>query len=169
MFIYSYIIIHCAHIPAVRFSETEWTRRRPWPTLPWKIMTVQNPQKPICQYRKNVKKAVLHWAMRRCYQNHFWPTIKPFISSSHDANIDILLCENDSIISESETVAKIFNKYLMKLQRARALDSTTESRKTLIRIIYYYLWLRDMMTTPASSWQLKRNSVLEDRHSILFI
>ena len=41
----------------------------------------------------------------------------------------------------------------MKLQRA--LVSTTLSRETLIRMIYYYLWLRDMMTTPAS-WQLKR-------------
>ena len=54
----------------------------------------------------------------------------------------------------------------MKLQRA--LDSTTLSRKTLIKMIYYYLWLRDMMTTPVS-WQLKRNFLLEDRHSILFI
>ena len=155
MFIYSYIIIQCAHIPAVRFSETAWTRPKPWPILPWKLWTVQNPQKPMCQYRKNVKKAVLHWAMRRWSKNYFWPTIKPFISSRHDTNIDIMLCENESIISESETVAKIFNKYLMKLQRAS--DSTTLSRKTLIRMIYYYLWLRDMMT------------ILKDRHSILFI
>ena len=46
---------------------------------------------------------------------HFWPTIKPFISSRHDTNIDIMLCENDSIISESETVAKIFNKYFNEI------------------------------------------------------
>ena len=46
---------------------------------------------------------------------HFWSTIKPFISSRHDTNIDIMLCENDSIISESETVAKIFNKYFNEI------------------------------------------------------
>ena len=46
---------------------------------------------------------------------HFWFTIKPFISSRHDTNIDIMLCENDSIISESETVAKIFNKYFNEI------------------------------------------------------
>ena len=47
---------------------------------------------------------------------HFWPTIKPFISSRHDTNIDIMLCENDSIISESETVANIFNKYFNEIE-----------------------------------------------------
>ena len=41
---------------------------------------------------------------------HFWPIIKPFISSRHDTNIDIMLHESESIISESETVAKLFNK-----------------------------------------------------------
>ena len=37
---------------------------------------------------------------------------------------------------------------LMKLQRE--LDLMTLSQKTLIRMIYYYPWLRDMITTPAS-------------------
>ena len=46
---------------------------------------------------------------------HFWPTIKPFISSRHTANTDIMLCENDSIINESESVAKIFNKYFNEI------------------------------------------------------
>ena len=48
-----------------------------------------------------------------------------------------MLCENDSIINESETVAKYSTSILMKLQMA--LDSTTLFRKTLIRMIYYYL------------------------------
>ena len=30
---------------------------------------------------------------------HFWATIKPFISPKHNANIDIMLGENDSIIT----------------------------------------------------------------------
>ena len=54
--------------------------------------------------------------MRRWSKNqHFWPTIKPFFNSRHDTNIDITLCENDSIISESETVAKILNKYFNEI------------------------------------------------------
>ena len=48
-------------------------------------------------------------------KKHFWPTIKPFISSRHTANTDIMLCENDSIISKSESVAKIFNKYFYEI------------------------------------------------------
>ena len=48
-------------------------------------------------------------------KQHFWPTIKPFISSRHTANTDMILSENDSIISESESVAKIFNKYFNEI------------------------------------------------------
>ena len=33
----------------------------------------------------------------------------------HTANTDIMLCENYSIISESESVAKIFNKYFSEI------------------------------------------------------
>ena len=43
---------------------------------------------------------------------HFWATIKPFISLRHNANIEMML---------------------------RALDSMTLFRKTLIGMIYYYL------------------------------
>ena len=46
---------------------------------------------------------------------HFWATIKPFISPRHYANIDIMLSENNSIITESESVAKIFNKYFNEI------------------------------------------------------
>ena len=46
---------------------------------------------------------------------HFWATIKPFISPKHNANIDIMLGENDLIITESESVAKIFNKYFNEI------------------------------------------------------
>ena len=46
---------------------------------------------------------------------HFWATIKPFISPKHNANIDIMLGEIDSIITESESVAKIFKKYFNEI------------------------------------------------------
>ena len=46
---------------------------------------------------------------------HFGATIKPFISPRHYANIDIMLSENNSIITESESVTKIFNKYFNEI------------------------------------------------------
>ena len=47
--------------------------------------------------------------------NNFWATIKPFISPRHYANIDIMLSENNSVITESESEAEIFNKYFNEI------------------------------------------------------
>ena len=41
----------------------------------------------------------------------FWPTIKPFLSSKVNSQNNIILCENDCIISDAEKVAKVFNEY----------------------------------------------------------
>ena len=42
---------------------------------------------------------------------HFWPTIKPFVNNKGKSNKDIILCENDDIISHPNEVANIFNEY----------------------------------------------------------
>ena len=42
---------------------------------------------------------------------HFWPTIKPFITNKCKSNKDIILCENDNIINHPSEVANIFNDY----------------------------------------------------------
>ena len=43
----------------------------------------------------------------------FWPTIKPFLSSKVNLQNNIILCENDCIISDAEEVAKVFNEYFV--------------------------------------------------------
>ena len=62
------------------------------------------------------KKAVFRRTMwRRSKKSTFLATTKPFISPRHYANIDIMLSENNSMITESESVAKIFNKYFKEI------------------------------------------------------
>ena len=46
---------------------------------------------------------------------HFWSTIKPFVSSKYRKSDDIILEENGMIISEKEHVADIFNNYFSKI------------------------------------------------------
>ena len=41
----------------------------------------------------------------------FWPTINPFLSSKVNSQNNIILCENDCIISDAQEVAKVFNEY----------------------------------------------------------
>ena len=68
---------------------------------------------------KIAKRSKKQYFTERCEggpkNQHFWATIKPFISPKHNANIDIMLGENDLIITESESVAKIFNKYFNEI------------------------------------------------------
>ena len=72
------------------------------------------------------KKSRRQYFTERCAggpkNQHFWPTIKPFINSRHDTNIDIMLHQNDSIINESETVAEIFNKYFNEIAEGIGLN-----------------------------------------------
>ena len=46
---------------------------------------------------------------------HFWSTIKPFVSSKYRKSDDIILEETGMIISEKEYVADIFNNYFSKI------------------------------------------------------
>ena len=42
---------------------------------------------------------------------HFWPTIKPFIISKCHAQENIIFREKDGIVNDAKSVAKIFNEY----------------------------------------------------------
>ena len=42
---------------------------------------------------------------------HFWPTIKPFINSKCHVQENIILREKDDIVNDAKSVAKIFNEY----------------------------------------------------------
>ena len=46
---------------------------------------------------------------------HFWPTIKPFISSKCNLKENIILRGEDGIINDATSVAKIFNEYFTKI------------------------------------------------------
>ena len=46
---------------------------------------------------------------------HFWPTIKHFISSRYNVKENVILCEGDDIINNTETVVKIFNEYFNQI------------------------------------------------------
>ena len=48
---------------------------------------------------------------QRCDGQHFWPTIKPFISNKCKSNKDIISCENDNIINHPNEVVNVFNDY----------------------------------------------------------
>ena len=42
---------------------------------------------------------------------HFWPTIKPFINSKCHVQENIILREKDDIVNDAKSVTKIFNEY----------------------------------------------------------
>ena len=53
---------------------------------------------------------------------HFWPTIKPFINSQYNFKEHIILREEDDIINDAESVAKIFNEYFTKIASGISYD-----------------------------------------------
>ena len=55
----------------------------------------------------------------------FWPTIKPFLSKKgSDGGNEIILCENDKIVSDQGEVCNIFNKYFVNVAKEIANDAT---------------------------------------------
>ena len=46
---------------------------------------------------------------------HFWPTIKPFINSLYNFKEHIILREEDDIVNDAESVAKTFNEYFIQI------------------------------------------------------
>lgn len=43
----------------------------------------------------------------------FWTTIKPFINTKMCSNPNVILCENDTMVSDPLAVAKVFNKHFV--------------------------------------------------------
>ena len=58
---------------------------------------------------------------------HFWPTIKPFVNNKSNSNKDIILCENDNIISHPNEVANIFNDYFTAIADEIGFDDPIPS------------------------------------------
>ena len=52
----------------------------------------------------------------------FWPTIKPFLSKKGSGgNSEILLSENDKIISDQKEVYEIFNNFIVNVPKILAV------------------------------------------------
>ena len=48
----------------------------------------------------------------------FWPTIKPFLSKKgSDGGNEVILCENEKIVSDQTEVCNIFNKYFVNVAK----------------------------------------------------
>ena len=58
---------------------------------------------------------------------HFWPTIKPFVNNKGKSNKDIILCGNDNIISHPNEVANIFNEYFTAIADEIGFDDPIPS------------------------------------------
>ena len=56
----------------------------------------------------------------------FWPTIKPFLSKkgSDGGGDEIILCENDKIVSDQGEVCNIFNTYFVNVAKEIGNDAT---------------------------------------------
>ena len=78
-----------------------------------------------------------------------------------------MLRENDSIISESETVAKILNTYFNEI--AEGIGFNDHIPENFDKDDILLSMIRRYDDHPPASRQLKRSSVLKDSHSILFI
>ena len=58
---------------------------------------------------------------------HFWPTIKPFVNNKGKSNKDITLCENDNIINHPNEVVNIFNEYFTAIADEIGFDDPIRS------------------------------------------
>ena len=81
------------------------------------------------QYRKQrnfvtklKKTSMRHYFFERCAggpkSKDFWPTIKPFLSKKgSDGGSEIILCENDKMISSQPEVSEVFNDFFVNVAK----------------------------------------------------
>ena len=68
---------------------------------------------------------------------HFWPTVKPFITYKCKSNKDIILCENNNIIYDPNEVANIFNNYFTAMADGIGFNDPIPSGYDKIMIAKY--------------------------------
>ena len=69
---------------------------------------------------------------------HFWPTIKPFITNKCKSNKDILLCENDNIINHPSEV-RLFSMITLLLLLMES-GSMTPFHRVMRKMLCLKLW-----------------------------
>ena len=75
------------------------------------------------------KKSMRVYFYERCAggpkSRNFWPTIKPFLSKKGaDGGNEIILCENEKIVSNQTEVCNIFNNYFVNVAKDIGNDAT---------------------------------------------
>ena len=79
------------------------------------------------------KQSMRHYFFERCSggpkSKDFWPTIKPFLSKKGSGGgSEIILSENDKIISDQKEVCNVFNSYFVNVAKDIGKDCTQYDR-----------------------------------------
>ena len=80
-------------------------------------------------YVTKLRKQSIHlYFFERCSggpkSKDFWPTIKPFLSSKSSKNdCDIILLENDTLISDQKEVSGLLNEFYINIAKEIGIDS----------------------------------------------
>ena len=90
--------------------------------------------------KKKKKKSMRHYFFERCSggpkSKDFWLTIKPFLSKKGSGGeSEIILSENDKIISDQKEVCNIFNSYFVNVAKDIGKDCNTAGNH-VIRNVY---------------------------------
>ena len=97
-------------------------------------LTWDNYRKQRNLVTKIKKKSMRIYFFERCAggpkSKDFWPTIKPFLSNKgSDGGNDVILCENEKIVSGQTEVCNIFNNYFVNVAKDIGNDSDTSNYK----------------------------------------
>ena len=66
----------------------------------------------------------------------FWPTIKPFLSKKgSDGGNEVILCENEKIVSDQREVCNIFNNYFVNVAKDIGNDTSQYSHPSIEKIL----------------------------------
>ena len=91
------------------------------------------------------RQALKKYFSERCNNNApkngklFWNTIKPFMSNTcKDSGGNITLIENDSVVTDKNTICNIFNEYFINAADALSEDSNTDMYGSLNDIFDVY-------------------------------
>ena len=81
-----------------------------------------------CPYRKQ---SLQLYFFERCSggpkSKDFWPTIKPFLSSkTSKSDCDIILLENDTLVSDQNEVSSLLNDFYINIAREIGIDSQSQ-------------------------------------------
>jgi len=115
-----------------------------------------------------VKRDILRsYFLKKCKggtsNKHFWNTIKPFVSHKLKSRHNIILREQDNIVTDPKRICNIFCDFFSNIGSDNATDQET-NRKPLFSIIYDYLNHPSIQTinenySPANTFSLNKVNI----------